>query len=81
MRANKCFLCSFVFRCVSTVTRKLVIVMSFRKIKETYHQLVFSEVCFKHVQVMFEVRPFLVAVFCRFLFQAKLACLAELHKM
>ena len=37
--------------------------MSSRKSKEKYHQLVFSEVCLEHVQVicwiLFEVFPFL----------------------
>ena len=56
-----CFLTPFaynviVFRCASTVTRKVcpyvIIARSFCKIKENHHQLVFSEVCFKHVQVI-----------------------------
>ena len=29
------------------------------------------------LEILFEVCPFLVAVFCRFLFQAKLACFNE----
>ena len=31
-------------------------------------------------EVLFEVRPLLVAVFCRFLFQAKLAFFNEIHQ-
>ena len=42
---------------------KHVIAMSSRESKEKYHQLVFSEVCLEHVQVicwiLFEVCPFL----------------------
>ena len=30
--------------------------------------------------ILFEVCPFLVAVFCRFLFQAKLACFNEIYQ-
>ena len=46
-----------------------------------------SEVCLKHLnlleQILFEVSlSFLgcIAVFCRFLFQAKLACYNEIHQ-
>ena len=52
--------------------------MSSREIKK-YHKLVFSEVCLKYVQA-FCWSPFLVAVFCRFLFQAKMECFNEIHQ-
>ena len=71
----------------STETRKAVLwtALNSRKIKEKYHQLVFSEVFLTRKgnlleRILFEVCRFLVAALCQFLFQAKMACFNEIHQ-
>ena len=61
-----------------TVTVLYVITISFRKIKEK--RSLFQRRTGNLLEFLFEVRPFLVAVFCRFLFQAELASFNEIHQ-
>ena len=57
---------------------KHVIAMSSRKRKEKIHQVVFSEVCLEHVQVICWRSCLKFVLSSRFWFEAKLACFNDL---